>query len=62
MSEKIFIQRDGEVIEANTQDLSYLESWRNEVSLQMQTQEAIRASAVAKLAALGLTEDEIAAL
>jgi hypothetical protein len=69
MSEKVFIQQENEVIEAKGETLDYILSWKAEAE---STQEALHAeqdakiaarqSALAKLAALGLTEEEIGAL
>jgi hypothetical protein len=69
MSEKVYIQQGSEVIEAKGATLDYITSWKadlvNETSAVQAEQEAkaaARQSALAKLAALGLTEEEIAAL
>jgi predicted amidohydrolase YtcJ len=69
MPEKIYIQIDNEKIEATGVLLEQiLESQReataikNERDAQEQLRAAARQSALAKLAALGLTEEEIAAL
>jgi hypothetical protein len=69
MAEKVFIQIDSEVIEAKGEALAYVEAWRAEfpddsfdTEEKRLAREAARKSALAKLAALGLTEAEIAAL
>jgi hypothetical protein len=69
MSEKIFIQNGTKVVEAKGDDLAYLLAWQAEIietnAIMYQEQlakETARQSALAKLAALGLTEEEIAAL
>jgi hypothetical protein len=69
MSEKVFIQIDNEVIEAKGETLAYIQTWQAdsqresaESEQERLVKEAARKSALAKLAALGLTEAEIAAL
>jgi DNA-binding NarL/FixJ family response regulator len=69
MSEKIVIQDGDETIEltgeAKEQFIAYRESLQAEIATAMAEQQAkidARESALAKLAALGLTEAEIAAL
>ena len=69
MAEKVFIQINDEVIEAKGEALAYVESWRAEypddsfdTEEKQLARQAARESALAKLAALGLTEAEIAAL
>jgi predicted GIY-YIG superfamily endonuclease len=69
MTEKIFIQDGDEIVEATGESLEYILAWRldleRETSAMKAEQEAkefARQSALAKLAALGLTEEEIAAL
>jgi hypothetical protein len=65
MSDKVFIQVGNDRIEADQQMLNYLEAWKNDVEALEAEQEArklARQSALAKLAALGLTEAEIAVL
>lgn len=59
------IQIDGEVREATAEELAVIEAQRAEAAAQAVAQEAkaaARQSALAKLAELGLTEEEIAAL
>ena len=64
-TETIFIQIDGQVREATTEEILEIEAGRAEVAAR-QTAEAAKAaarqSALAKLAELGLTAEEIAAL
>jgi hypothetical protein len=68
MSEKVFIQINDEVIEAKGEVLEYVEAWRADLPKPAEIEQeelaklAARESALAKLAALGLTEAEIAAL
>lgn len=69
MSEKVFIQQENEVIEAKGETLDYILSWKAEAESTQATLQAeqdakiaARQSALAKLAALGLTEEEIGAL
>jgi hypothetical protein len=69
MSDKIFIQIEQEVIEATGQNLEYIQSWQSEFPASsfvteetLLAKEEARASALSKLAALGLTKEEIAAL
>jgi DNA-binding NarL/FixJ family response regulator len=65
MAETIYIQEDGEMREATEAELAQFEIDREAEELRVQEQEAkatARESALAKLAALGLTEEEIAAL
>jgi hypothetical protein len=65
MSETIYIQEDGEMREATEAELAQFEIDREAEQLRVQEQEAkaaARNSALAKLAALGLTEEEIGAL
>ena len=69
MTEKIFIQVDNEVVEAKGEVLNYIESWKAEFpedsfdsEEKQEEKRAARESALAKLAALGLTEEEIRAL
>ena len=68
MSE-IYISKNGETFLAEGDELDYVISWQKEakqsqldLELQIKTTAESRASALAKLAALGLTEEEIAAL
>ena len=61
----MFIQIGNDKIEADKDTLDYIKAWQNDVKAQEAEQEArklARQSALAKLAALGLTEEEIAAL
>jgi DNA-binding NarL/FixJ family response regulator len=69
MSEKIYVQIDNEKIEATGEILDYvlesqLEAKKTEEDklAEIQAKADSRTSALAKLAALGLTEEEIAAL
>jgi hypothetical protein len=65
MSSKIFVQIGTVVSEAKGTDLDYLLAWQAEIAGQqaeLDARLAARESALAKLAALGLTEEEIAAL
>lgn len=65
MTEKIYVQINGERIEATGAILEQILKDRAEAeaeALVEQAKAAARQSALAKLAALGLTEDEIAAL
>ena len=69
MAEKIYIQIDNERIEATGQALEYVLKSQADIQKQIadeeaerQAKEVSRATALAKLAALGLTEAEIAAL
>jgi DNA-binding NarL/FixJ family response regulator len=65
MTEKIFVQIDTEKIEATGEVLEQILKDRSESALQEAAREAkiaARESALAKLAELGLTEEEIAAL
>jgi DNA-binding NarL/FixJ family response regulator len=50
------------VVALTTKELSELETKNQQEFLEEQTKQAARQSALAKLAALGLTEEEIAAL
>jgi DNA-binding NarL/FixJ family response regulator len=69
MTDKIFIGIDEKRIEAKGEDLKYIlqtqaEFTEKQEALQAEqdAKSAARQSALAKLAALGLTEEEIAAL
>jgi hypothetical protein len=62
MSEKIYIQEDGEMREATPDEVSQLLSDQETFAIFKAEEEAIRTSALSKLAELGLTEEEIAAL
>jgi hypothetical protein len=65
MSETIYVQEDGEMREATPEELAQLLADQELESARIAEQEAkleSRTSALAKLAALGLTEEEIAAL
>lgn len=62
MTDKIYVQIDGLKREANAEELEQLAIDRAEELELQQAKEAARTSALAKLAALGLTEEEIAAL
>lgn len=61
----ILIQDGDEVREATAQEIAELTEFQNdfqEIEAQHQAKLAARASALAKLAELGLTEEEVAAL
>jgi len=68
-SEKVYVGIDGKLVELTGEDLAAFEAQR-ELDLaeaaamlaEAEVKAAARESALAKLAALGLTEDEIAAL
>jgi DNA-binding NarL/FixJ family response regulator len=65
MSEIIYISEDGIQREANSEELAQFDidkAERASIKESIQAQNAARQSALAKLAALGLTEEEIAAL
>lgn len=65
MAETIYIQIDNEKMEATGEVLQQILKDRAEAELQEEARQAkiaARQSALAKLAALGLTEEEIAAL
>lgn len=65
MSETIYVQINDEVLEATGQVLEQILKDRAEAELQEEARQAklaARESALAKLAKLGLTEEEIAAL
>jgi DNA-binding NarL/FixJ family response regulator len=69
MTEKIYIQIGDEKFEAKGKDLEYILETQAQaqqdsanLDLQREAKLAARESALAKLAALGLTEEEIAAL
>lgn len=69
MSEKIYIQINGEKLEATGKELALILQYQADAQAEklvfeaeLEDKEAAKASAYAKLAALGLTEDEIAAL
>lgn len=65
MTEKIFVQVDNEVMEATGEVLEQILKDRADAELEalaLEERKATRQSALAKLAALGLTEEEIAAL
>ena len=62
----VFVYQVGdEVLEATGETLKYFENWKSEIAAREAaevTKIAARQSALAKLAELGLTEAEIAAL
>ena len=62
----VFVYQVGdEVLEATGETLEYFENWKSEIAAGEAAQSAkaaARQSALAKLAELGLTEEEIAAL
>ena len=69
MSDKIYIGIDskrieakGEVLEQILTDRAEAEAEKNRIEAEQQAKEAARESAMAKLKALGLTDDEISAL
>jgi hypothetical protein len=65
MSEKIYVSEDGVKREATVDEIAQFEQDRIEIeaaSAQKEANTVARQSALAKLAALGLTEAEIAAL
>jgi phosphotransferase system IIA component len=69
MSEKIYVGIDNKKIEAKGEHLEYVLSWQAEVQESQRLIEAettakaeAKASAMAKLAALGLNEDEVNAI
>jgi type VI protein secretion system component Hcp len=69
MSDKIYIGIDGKRIEAKGEQLNYILSWQAEAQEQARLIEAeqtakaeAKASAMAKLAALGLNDDEVNAI
>jgi DNA-directed RNA polymerase subunit F len=66
MTEKVMIQINNEVVEAKGETLEYIESWKTDLdqaAAKQATQEAAKkaskASAIVKLTALGLTEQEV---
>jgi hypothetical protein len=61
-TETIKIQIDDLVREATAEEIALIQSGRAEALAAAEAQTTARASALAKLAELGLTEDEIAAL
>jgi hypothetical protein len=62
MSEKIYVQIDNLKREATPEELEQIAKDTQEALELEEAKEAARTSALAKLAALGLTEEEIAAL
>ena len=65
MSETIFVFEDGEKREATNKEIAEITAFHKEQGLiekEIESKSLIRKSALAKLAALGLTEEEIAAL
>jgi DNA-binding NarL/FixJ family response regulator len=59
---KLFIQIDDEVREMNPEEQANFIAEQESLNLDLQSKVEARQSALAKLAALGLTEEEIAAL
>jgi hypothetical protein len=66
MADKVFIQVEGEVLEAKEDSLKYVKAWKSDLEKQVAedlalklAQEASKKSAIAKLTALGLTEQEV---
>jgi hypothetical protein len=65
MSETIYVQEDGEMREATpeeTKELLNIQKASEAKAVEELAKSEARTSALAKLAALGLTEEEIAAL
>jgi hypothetical protein len=69
MSDKIYIGIDDKKVEAKGEQLEYILSWQTElqdqarlIEAEQQAKEEAKASAMAKLATLGLTDEEISAL
>jgi DNA-binding NarL/FixJ family response regulator len=65
MTKKIYVQIGENKTEADESMIEYLEEWQSSLKTQEEAQakeRATRESALAKLAALGLTEEEIASL
>jgi hypothetical protein len=65
MEEKFYVFEDGKKHEAKGEELAYYESWIQEMRLIEAEQTAkaeAKASAMAKLAALGLSEEEVQAI
>ena len=65
MTDKILVSEDGFVREATVRELEQFEfdkERQNRISNLLQAKATNRSSALAKLTALGLTEEEIAAL
>ena len=69
MADKIYIQQDDKKIEAKGEQLDYIQNWQTEIEeaqrlieAEQTKKDADRASAMAKLSKLGLTDDEIASL
>jgi hypothetical protein len=66
MADTVFIQIDGEVIEAKDDSLEYVKAWKSDLEKEaaeqdaiQQAKEASKKSAIEKLTALGLTEQEV---
>jgi len=69
MSDKLYILENGKKQEAKGEKLEYLKNWQADIEkekslfeAEQTKKEADRASAMAKLFKLGLTDDEIATL
>ena len=69
MSEKIYYGEDGKRVEAKGEKLEYILSWQADIEAEQKRIEAeqtakaeAKASAMAKLAALGLSDEEIQAI
>jgi hypothetical protein len=69
MTEKIYVSDNGEKREATQAEIAELKNFQTEkleslklIEAELEAKKAARNSALAKLAALGLTEEEIAAL
>lgn len=65
MTEKVYVFQNGKKIEAKGKELDYILSWQaelqaeeNKIKAEQQAKEELKQSAIAKLAAIGLTEDE----
>jgi hypothetical protein len=66
MTEQFFIQIDNEVVEAKGDKLAYIQAWKADLetfntaqTAAKQIREESKNSAIAKLTALGLTEQEV---
>jgi hypothetical protein len=69
MSEIIYVQDNGKKRKATAEEIAQIEKDRAEfeaeqsrIEAEQQAKEAARESAIAKLSALGLTEDEVKAI
>jgi DNA-binding transcriptional regulator YhcF (GntR family) len=66
MADKVFIQIEGELVEAKDDSLKYVKAWKSDLEkaaaehlAREQAKEASKKSAIEKLTALGLTEQEV---